>query len=199
MDNEDAGASSTGSSGAGAPCVVGEFHAALNTLFNTLSEMQTWYIFCINPNDAHLPNQFEGCTVKVQVRSAGLGAVVAQCGDGSMDARGRMWEVGVEIGEFWKRHCTPLSALGIPILEQREQRDGVACVRTVLGLGEADMVVGQFKVCSIVTKFATVLIMTICRYSCPRWHSMHWRTVYAQQMSTSRSTTVYVKLKSKPG
>ncbi|KIM61323.1 hypothetical protein SCLCIDRAFT_1181769 [Scleroderma citrinum Foug A] len=63
------GASSTGSSGAGAPCVAGEFCAALDTLFNTLSETQTWYIFCINPNDAHLPNQLEGCAVKVQVRS----------------------------------------------------------------------------------------------------------------------------------
>ena len=110
-----------------------------------------------------------------------------------------MWEVGVEIGEFWKRHYTPLSALGVPILEEREQRDGVACVRTALGLGEADMVVGQFKVRSIITEFATVLIMTICRYSCPRQHSTRWRTVYAQQMSTSRSTTIYMKPKSKPG
>ena len=104
----------------------------LNTLFDTLSETQTWYIFCINPNDLHLPNQFEGRVVKVQVRSAGLGAVVAQYSGGSIGARGRMWEVGVEIGEFWKRHCTPLSALGIPILEEREQRDGVACVRTAV-------------------------------------------------------------------
>ena len=136
MDNEDAaqhsdaGASSTGSSGAGAPCVVGEFHAALDTLFDTLSEMQTWYIFCINPNDAHLPNQLEGCTVKVQVRSAGLGAVVAQCGDGSIDA-GRMWEVGVETGEFWKRYCTPLSVLGVTIPEEREQRQGCTCKDSV--------------------------------------------------------------------
>ncbi|KIM55610.1 hypothetical protein SCLCIDRAFT_1221015 [Scleroderma citrinum Foug A] len=73
-------ASSTGSSGAGAPCVVGEFHAALDTLFNTLSEMQTWYIFCINPNDAHLPNQLEGCAVKVQleVKILGLGTLTVQ-------------------------------------------------------------------------------------------------------------------------
>ena len=65
--------------------------------------------------------------------------------------------------------------LGIPIPEEREQRDRVACVRTALGLGEADMVVGQFKVRSIVTEFAMVLIMMICRYSCPRQHSTCWR------------------------
>ncbi|KIM50270.1 hypothetical protein SCLCIDRAFT_34456 [Scleroderma citrinum Foug A] len=101
QDDEDAAqhgytsACSTGLSGAGAPCVAGKFRTALDTLFDTLSETQMWYIFCINPNDACLPNQLEGCTVKVQ---------------------------------------------------EREQRDGVACIRTALGLGEADMVVGQFKV-----------------------------------------------------
>jgi len=69
----DAGTSGAGGSGAGAPCVAGEFRAALDTLFDTLSETQPWYIFCINPNDARLPNQLEGRAVKVQVRSAGLG------------------------------------------------------------------------------------------------------------------------------
>ena len=110
----------------------------LDTLFNTLSETQMWYIFCINLNDARLPNQLKGCAVKVQVRSAGLGAVVVRCSGGSTGATGRMWEVGVKIGEYWKRYCIPLSALGVPILEEREQRDGVARARTVLGLDEAD-------------------------------------------------------------
>ena len=203
QDNEDAaqhndvGASSIDVSRAGVPCVAGKFHAVLNTLFNTLSETQMWYIFCINPNDVHLPNQLKERAVKVQVRSAGLGVVVARCGGGSTGARGRMWEVGVKIGEFWKRYCTPLSALGIPIPEEREQRDGVACARTALGLGEVDVVVGQFKVNSIVTKFAMVLIMMIHRYSCPWRHSMCWKTVYAQQTLTSRSATIYAK--PKPG
>ena len=56
-----------------------------------------------------------------------MGAVVAQCSDGSTGARGRMWEVGVEIGEYWKQYCTPLSVLGIPIPGEREQRQG--CMR----------------------------------------------------------------------
>ena len=99
----DAGASDTGASGAGAPCVAGKFRAALDTLFDTLSKTQTWYILCINPNDVRLPNQLEGHAVKMQVRSAGLGAVVAQCGGGSTGAKGRMWKVGIEIGEFWQR------------------------------------------------------------------------------------------------
>ncbi|KAJ7776440.1 acetylglutamate kinase ARG6 [Mycena metata] len=44
---------------AGAPsvgAVAGEFRAALNTLFPTLSEKQPWDLFCINPNESQLPN-----------------------------------------------------------------------------------------------------------------------------------------------
>ena len=75
--------------------------------------------------------------------------------------------MGVEIGEFWRRYRTPLSAEGVFIPEEREQRDGIAHARTALGLGEADVVVGRLKVSNIVSEFATVVIMTVCRYSCP--------------------------------
>lgn len=66
------------------------------------------------------PTRLEGRTVKMQVRRAGLGAVVARCGSGSAGARVGVWEVGVEIGEFWKRYHTPLSALGVSVPEERE-------------------------------------------------------------------------------
>ncbi|KAL4079795.1 hypothetical protein J3A83DRAFT_4212517, partial [Scleroderma citrinum] len=62
-----------GTSGGGAPCIAGKLHAALDTLFDMLSETQAWYIFCINPNNSCLPNQLKGCAVKVQVRNIGLG------------------------------------------------------------------------------------------------------------------------------
>ena len=78
------------------------------------------------------------------------------------------------------------------LAEEREQRDGVARTRTALGLGEVDMVMGQFKVSSIVTGFATVLIMTIhtgihvpgC-IPCAGGLSMHSRCQQAEvQLST---------------
>ena len=121
----DASASGVGATGVGAPCVKGEFYAALDTLFDTLSETQAWYIFCINPNDSWLPNQLEGHAVKVQVRSAGLGAVVARCGGGDAGAKGGIWEVGVEIGEFWKRYRAPLSELGISVPERESKEVGL--------------------------------------------------------------------------
>ncbi|KAL4074989.1 hypothetical protein V8B97DRAFT_1948869, partial [Scleroderma yunnanense] len=61
-----------------------------------LSETQAWYIFCINPNDSHLPNQLKGCAVKVQVRNIGLGAIVVRYGGGGSGA-GSVWEVSIEI------------------------------------------------------------------------------------------------------
>ncbi|KAF9237204.1 hypothetical protein BU15DRAFT_63271, partial [Melanogaster broomeanus] len=54
------------------PCVAGEFRAALDALFDTLSDTQNWFVFCVNPNDSQLPNQLEGRSVKGQVRSLGL-------------------------------------------------------------------------------------------------------------------------------
>ena len=74
--DSDAGASGTGASGSVALCAAGKFSATLDTLFNTLFKTQMRYIFCINPNDAH-SNQLKGHIVKVQVRRAGLEAVVA--------------------------------------------------------------------------------------------------------------------------
>ncbi|KAF8217873.1 hypothetical protein K438DRAFT_1547288, partial [Mycena galopus ATCC 62051] len=52
-----------------------EFCAALDTQFATLDETPAWPVFCVNPNDAQLPNQLEGRSVKGQVHSAGLTAV----------------------------------------------------------------------------------------------------------------------------
>ncbi|KAJ6451567.1 hypothetical protein C8R45DRAFT_1124591 [Mycena sanguinolenta] len=52
--------------GASTGTVVGEFRNALDTLFGTLSETNTWHLFCVNPNEAQLPNQLEGRSVKGQ-------------------------------------------------------------------------------------------------------------------------------------
>ncbi|KAF8345668.1 glycosyltransferase family 2 protein, partial [Amanita rubescens] len=36
---------------------------------------QPWFVFCVNPNDAQLPNQLEGRSVKGQVKSMGLAEI----------------------------------------------------------------------------------------------------------------------------
>ena len=66
-------------SSSGPPCVAGEFRQALDVLFETMEDTQSWYVFCINPNDSQLPNQMEGRSVKAQVRSVGLSEVARRC------------------------------------------------------------------------------------------------------------------------
>ncbi|KAG6333627.1 hypothetical protein ID866_5463 [Astraeus odoratus] len=119
----------------GTPCVAGEFRAALDTLFETLGDTQNWFVFCVNPNDSQLPNQLEGRSVKGQVRSAGLVEIAKR--------NGHVFEVGMTPEEFSQRYKDPIAALGV--LEGPAQ-ERVENTRAALGLGESDVVVGQFKV-----------------------------------------------------
>ncbi|KAJ7473492.1 glycosyltransferase family 2 protein [Mycena latifolia] len=124
-----------GEGGAGTAAVAGAFRAALDTLFATLDETQAWHVFCINPNDAQLPNQLEGRSVKGQVRSAGLTQVAR---------RGAcVFEVGMTPAEFCERYAEGLEAGGV---SEGEERERVQQARTAFGLGEKDVVLGVHKV-----------------------------------------------------
>jgi len=117
------------------PCVAGEFRSALDTLFETLEETQTWYIFCINPNDSQLPNQLEGRSVKGQVRSIGLSEVAKRCGV--------VLEVGMTPEEFCERYKEGLESAGV---SEGDGKMRAMQARTAWGLSEQDLVLGQHKV-----------------------------------------------------
>ncbi|KAK2462553.1 hypothetical protein APHAL10511_005523 [Amanita phalloides] len=119
----------------GKPCVAGEFRAALDTLFETLDETQSWYIFCVNPNDAQLPNQLEGRSVKGQVRSMGLAEIAKHCA--------KVFEVSLTPREFCDRYRLGLEGAG---LADGSDQERIEQARAVFGLEEADIVVGQQKV-----------------------------------------------------
>jgi chitin synthase len=134
-DEETLAATGAGGAGAGTPCVAGEFRAALDTLFETLQDAQSWYVFCINPNDSQLPNQLEGRSVKGQVRSAGLSAVAQ---------RNRcVFEVSMTPQEFLERYREPLAAVGVT---EGEPVELIGQTRTALGLEDGDIVLGNHKV-----------------------------------------------------
>lgn len=133
--DDDEGGAQTSTPAGGAPCVAGEFKSALDTLFETLEESQTWYVFCVNPNDSQLPNQLEGRAVKGQVRSSGLSEVARRSVN--------MFEVGMTPEEFCDRYREPLKAIGVTEGEPRELVDQA---RTALGLQPKDLVQGQQKV-----------------------------------------------------
>ncbi|KAJ7265999.1 glycosyltransferase family 2 protein [Mycena haematopus] len=134
-EDDDAGADSSKASGNGA--IAGEFRAALDTLFSTLTETHTWHAFCINPNEAQLPNQLEGRSVKGQVRSAGLTAVAQRAAEG-------VFEVGMPMGEFLERYREPLAERGVDVAA--DEYGVVEQARGAFGLGERDLVPGVTRV-----------------------------------------------------
>ncbi|KAI0049900.1 glycosyltransferase family 2 protein [Auriscalpium vulgare] len=132
--DDDDGAHSTTLNNA-SPCVAGEFRAALDTLFETIEETQSWYVFCVNPNDSQLPNQLEGRSVKGQIRSLGLPEIARR----SVNT----FEVGMTPREFCDRYRDQIAEIGVHEGESREQ---VEQARTALNLGPSDLVLGQYKV-----------------------------------------------------
>ena len=117
------------------PCIAGEFRAALDTLFDTLSETQSWFVFCVNPNDSQLPNQLEGRSVKGQIRSLGLTEVSKR--------NVNVFEVGLTPEEFCTRYKEPMAKMGVADGSAKEKFERT---RQILGLQEIDMVLGQYKV-----------------------------------------------------
>ncbi|EJD51949.1 glycosyltransferase family 2 protein [Auricularia subglabra TFB-10046 SS5] len=118
-----------------APCAAGQFQNAMETLIQTLDDTQPWYVFCINPNDSQLPNQFEGRSVKAQVRCAGLPEIARRAAI--------VFEVSMTPAEFCVRYKDPLVALN---LSEGPEADRVGLARKAVGLAEHDVVLGQFKV-----------------------------------------------------
>jgi hypothetical protein len=97
-DNDDTALTTLNNSG---PCIAGEFWSILETL----EETQTWYVFCMNPNDLQLLNQLEGCSVKGQIRSLGLTEITWRCVN--------VFEVGTTPSEFCDQYWKKLPEWGL--------------------------------------------------------------------------------------
>lgn len=136
-DDDDFWDNATGKAGQpeGKPCVAGEFRSALDTLFETLDETQPWFVFCVNPNDAQLPNQLEGRSVKGQVKSMGLAEIAKRCVN--------VFEASLTPREFCDRYKDGMENAGVVEGGERERAEQV---RTAFGMAEADIAVGQQKV-----------------------------------------------------
>ncbi|KDQ13770.1 glycosyltransferase family 2 protein [Botryobasidium botryosum FD-172 SS1] len=117
-------------------CVAGEFRSALDTLFDTLEETHVSYVFCLNPNDSQMPAQLETRGAKAQVRNMGIPEMARRSGV--------VFEVSMTPEEFCERYRDQLNSLGI--MESMEHGEQIETARTALGLGEEEVVQGQFKV-----------------------------------------------------
>lgn len=126
------------------PCTAGIFRTALETLFSTLDEAQAWFVFCINPNDSQLPLQLEGRAVKGQIRSAGLTEIAKRCAN--------VYEVNMTTSEFCDRYKAQIATLNV---FEGDDRAKIEQSRTALDLKESDIVLGNYKV-------GTLLLSLVC-------------------------------------
>lgn len=128
-----------------APCVAGEFRAAIDTLFSTLDETQAWFVFCLNPNDSQVPMQLEGRAVKGQIRSTGLTEIAKR--------NANVFEANMTPTEFCDRYKDHLSSLNI---QEGDEASRVEQTRTALDLQDRDIVLGSSKVSIYYIDFVTI-------------------------------------------
>ncbi|GAA5861276.1 hypothetical protein JCM8547_008542 [Rhodosporidiobolus lusitaniae] len=133
-DNDDEGEKDTSGRS-----VVDEVNNSITLLLNTLQTSRSWFVFCLRPNDAQLPNQVDAKLLKHQIRALGLAEMGRRL-------KGE-WSVNLEIKEWWERYGA------IPVLEDQQQaigalmyRDKAMKVREMLGFGEREMGIGKNKV-----------------------------------------------------
>lgn len=166
-----------------AACVAGEFKLALDTLFETLDETQAWYVFCVNPNDSQLPNQLEGRSVRGQLRSMGIPEIAKQVVN--------VFEVGMSPAEFCERYKMCLDSAGV---EDMDPVDRVESAAMVLGLGEADAVLGTDKVGRTSSR-SNLSTLSFHRCTSPNGRSISSKISFVRRTSMSRSGIVFGMLK----
>lgn len=145
-DTEDAGTTEAGGGGGGnhdepsrgIRYVLGEFRSSLDMLFQALDDTQPWYIFCLNPNDAHLPNQVETRGLRAQIRSLGLPEITKKL---------QTWyEVSMTHQEGCERYADELNGYGILHGGQSKPADAMVALAKAKNWQEKDMTVGKYKV-----------------------------------------------------
>jgi chitin synthase len=117
-------------------CVATQISSALDELCDTLEETTLWYIFCIRPNDAQLPNQYDSKVVHSQVKSFGLPEIAKQL---QFD-----YTVSFTHQEFLERYAPILDSMGLDQSRDPKAKCEASC--TIFAWSTSDMVVGQNKV-----------------------------------------------------
>ncbi|KAI5481543.1 chitin synthase, glycosyltransferase family 2 protein [Pseudohyphozyma bogoriensis] len=123
----------------GGRSIVREFNDSITLLLATLTETQSWFVVCLRPNDAQLPNQVDPKLLKHQIRSFGLTELSRRLGG--------EWGVNLEQKEFYERYSSiPPVAAESGVLAPLMYRDKAVKVREILGWSEREMAIGTKKV-----------------------------------------------------
>lgn len=128
------------SSDDGAPCVLGEFSASLNTLLDIVDEAKAYFVFCVRPNANGLANQCEPRMVQRQVHAFDMSRFCS--------SRLNDYSVTLTFNEFCDRYgilpaFESLHMLGAPAAESK-MRVSDACA--YMNWTDAHVTIGMHKV-----------------------------------------------------
>ena len=128
------------SSDDGAPCVLGEFSASMNTLLDIVDEAKAYFVFCVRPNANGLANQCEPRMVQRQVHAFDMSRFCS--------SRLNDYSVTLTFNEFCDRYgilpaFESLHMLGAPAAESK-MRVSDACA--YMNWTDAHVTIGMHKV-----------------------------------------------------
>lgn len=141
----------------GIRCVLGEYKASMDVLYQALDDTQSWYVFCLNPNDAHLPNQVEIRGLRGQIRSFGMAEIAQQLG--------QVYEVSMTHQEGCERYAQELNGYGILHGGNTPNEDSMRKLAEAKKWTERDMAVGKYKV-SVHTTTTPAVVVRLMLF----WH-----------------------------
>lgn len=122
----------------GVRCVLGEFRGAMDLLYDALNDCQPWFIFCLNPNDAHLPNQVETRGLRASIKSLGFVEIARKLAT--------TFEIHVPHEDACERYADELNAYGIPHGGVSPAIDAMRSLAAAKHWQERDMAIGNTKV-----------------------------------------------------
>jgi chitin synthase len=117
-------------------CIAGQHWSAVTTLLETFEHAQAWYIFCVKPNDSHLPSQMDIRAARFQIRSLGITELALRL-KGSCEIR-------MTHAEACDRYREEFTVRGIAQGLPDSQR--LADLQRVLRLSDVQMAIGSTRV-----------------------------------------------------
>lgn len=137
---DDDAANDTGKKDMSSKSVVAEFDSSLVTLFETLADTKSWFVWCLKTNETQISNQFDARLVKQQIKFLNFAPLARRLKD--------EWLVSLETNDWWERYkaCGPIGTEFIRIGLINDWSEKVTEVRKLMGWNEADLCLGKFKV-----------------------------------------------------
>ncbi|RIB29616.1 glycosyltransferase family 2 protein [Gigaspora rosea] len=116
-------------------CVATQISSALDELCETLEETLPWFIFCIRPNDAQLPNNINQKVIQNQLKSLGIPEIAKQLQF--------EYTIGMLHLDLLERYSHVLNSIGLD--QYKDPKAKCDAIANNFGWNSFDMAVGNNK------------------------------------------------------